>query len=616
MANKYQRCNVQILNITCDDEKLVNTYGLTRDIDNEDWQKERINWKALSNSIIDEFDRYDLLPQRIQTKTHGKVKLGTFSVCDSADNNCQSDSLSNYIHNCMNFTIMNSEYDILPKQIPLIFIINTMSFLLNSMKLSSIIEGICNFILENENYNNDNVKIVLLLRQAALIKTGNELIPVYERMIDSEDIITYITLIDYETRFIIEYKNEDVCNQYQIQNQSFFRDALEPTYSSVKKELITKANTYIGHYAIKYNDGIHSHFRTHYDIRRFLQKDFVREYIYNEILEYLNSEKNCVLICSGMQRDAYDAFAYLLKAQYAFTGINVIIKDNQVHLPANIAAINNADMVLIITDIVNSGKEVERVYLKVCDICNDIDCRILSLISMQNSCKALINNGREQIIDNIIIIPFDSYNLTTQECELCKLEQPLIEIEKYEDFRLHEEQLTPLDFWEMVNLSKSFRKQDDVFYNKKENINFRVDTKDIISNYHALLEIMISNRLLQYNMSDYDMIITTDEEEGFNFARILYGLHGKNIYKLSYSCNPTNYETFVNKRVLFVDDGINSGESMRKSVLEIEENNIDVIGAIVFDCRLRNEELANLSKELFGNEGKIATLYNWPVKAG
>jgi adenine/guanine phosphoribosyltransferase-like PRPP-binding protein len=377
------------------------------------------------------------------------------------------------------------------------------------------------------------------------------------------------------------------------------------------RQLVYGTNAFIGHFIMP-----NSHVRTHYDLTEFVREDGIYEFLYRRIDETIGMRSNVIVVYHGIERVALQRLSsQLVRHSERFT--DAIEFQGKIR-PEDVMG---ADAVLILTDIVNTGRSVKEVYDKICALREskeDVFC--YSVIAMENSPEA----GLGMEILAAARIQRKYYETDKKKCLLCQLAQPSTEVHKAEDFRVvHPDQLTPYDFWEMVFDCRALKRKEQEHTGRI--LAYRVETKDIIERYRHWLK-----NVLKYKLESAmprrvpTKILTIREKGGVAFSALVclaLGLNTKVIMPVGRdelhrlmlpSAQTSEPGLLAQERVLLVDDGINEGNTIRMLSNYCTKHGADPIGVAVLDSRLGESELKRL--RAYMGRAPIVYLYAWPGK--
>jgi adenine/guanine phosphoribosyltransferase-like PRPP-binding protein len=396
-----------------------------------------------------------------------------------------------------------------------------------------------------------------------------------------------------------------------------FREILACNEKEVYRALVYETNTYIGHYALP-----HSHVRTHYDLKDFITRDDVWEYLLTTVNELLSGGEKVYVLGTGIEHAAVCKLGEQLKSRLNERHIEF----EYLPTPASFENVRmdwsaQFDATVVVTDIVNTGISIQPLVHRLMSTnTNKRTIHIFAIATMQNSAKEVggvpISSG--------LTIRRDFYGTKAEQCPLCQLLQPLTQVKKVEDFRrIDASQLTPLDFWEIVKDAKAFvRNEQDL---QGRHFAFRVDTVSVVKRYRRWLRNVIEQRYEEtWGKAKPDVICTVAEVPGETFAELAREAIGakrmeriprdilRRVTPGGVSLGGTKPYLRRGERVLLADDGMNFGNTMRMLIGFCLASGAVPLGAIVLDNRLDPGQTEPI-RRLMGS-GQLIALYSWPAR--
>lgn len=522
------------------------------------------------------------------------------------------------------------------KDIPDVIAFNLIPFFMSVTKASRIARGIATILAVTSELKNQT--LLFITSQHTLFSESPELIDLSK--IDNGPSV--VSIIDFEGNFCT-YSNHN--GIFKIDDGKLnARDArdkvLVHSEDSLKIALAYDTNMNIGHFDLG-----SCHVRTHYDLEDFVTYDNVFETIYKKFTDTVKDFKKIHIIATGLEDEALNIIGNRIlyntendiKMQQGDTSDSDRIEwhshfsyDQLIGNPEMLKRISSeSECILLLTDVTNTGGTVNKLKdyiegaifknLDLTDESKDWSKIILfSIVKMNNSPRDII----ECVEISRPYLPNDS-----KLCPLCILNQPLNKVspENWKhDFRIvDQEQLTPLDFWELVEDCKAFQ---PTFIKNSEKKFLRVKTKIIIRRYRKWLKTLIREKYrLKWNDKNPNAIITVDEETGKKFAsvfmealdlpeNILLAIHkdilSKKIPPPTILLEKIEQFSSISANALFLDTGVNTGGTMKLMKDYFLEFEIFPYGAFVLDNRLSTEKMKNVLGPEF--VAKFESLYTWP----
>jgi hypothetical protein len=401
-----------------------------------------------------------------------------------------------------------------------------------------------------------------------------------------------------------------------------FRQILDLDPDAIYRSLVFGTNAYIGHYELR-----HSHIRTHYDLKEFIKRDNVWEYLYGLLLNVVGGAESLLFLGTGLE----DAVLLRIRDQLkSMMGERYRIDFDYLPTAASARRISpnwtaEYDMAIVMTDIVNSGKTLGPI-LRSLDAVNHgrKPVRAFAVTKMSNS---------PSFVDGVEIlagtqIRREYYPRNRKTCPLCLLGQPLTPVANAEDFcQVEAGQLTPYDFWEIVTDSKALvRRKVDA---QGRFFSYRIDTVRVVRRYANWLRNVIARRIGEtWPNCHPDAICTVANEPGSEFAELVsQAAHIERVVRIprdalrrvTPSAGPPDSVTKEVldalrgcNQVLVVDDGANFGDTLMLLISFCRSvTGTSPVGALVLDSRLDLEGVARIRMQMARRP--LVALYEWPA---
>jgi adenine/guanine phosphoribosyltransferase-like PRPP-binding protein len=432
----------------------------------------------------------------------------------------------------------------------------------------------------------------------------------FEGLKRRRDIRGGITLLDirgYGARHTAEGRTS-----FKIARQ-IFRDVLACDKESIYLALVFETNSFIGHFALP-----HSHARTHYSLNDFVDRDDVWEYLIDFFLREIGEAENVLIVGIGMEAAVISRIGFRL---HFLLGDKCLfeIEPFTDSKEAFVGWSSRFQTAIIVTDIVNSGGTLQpAVELLQSQNHPSRPLKILSIAAMLNSPTAILGVP----LTASLRIRRNFYSSQPDECPLCQLDQPIVRVEKVEDFeKVPRTQLTPFDFWELVFDANAL--QESKTDNQGREFVFRIETSQLMRRYGNWLRNLIRIRFREIwpNLKP-DVICTVDEKGGEQFAALvgsaidvstIVKIPREELNRAAPRGRLERPKVQAGSKVLLVDDGMNYGKTMKQLITYNNACRGSLIGVIVLDSRLRSDELSAI-KRLMGNN-EVLALYSWPAKS-
>lgn len=405
-----------------------------------------------------------------------------------------------------------------------------------------------------------------------------------------------------------------------------------------RKALVYETNLNIGHFILS-----NSHVRTHYDLEYFVKRDNVFEYIFKKFATLFSKFKRITLIAEGLETWALTMLGNRLTAAWtlesdAEKNISIdfqSLSGAQVSDDTILRWIENSDCILILTDIINTGATVKNVIKKINNVFDNYKStiqedlnlpaiQVFTVVSMEHPPGRPAPDFHFPITYGVHI-PRPYYEPDKDKCPLCILKQPSIDVKDIRDFSLTgTSQPTPFDFWEVVKDCKALVSNEA--YAGGGMLLYRIETSRIFKQYGKWLEKIVARKYeITFGKVFPQVLVTLTEPAAKQFTSIvqralkLYRASVISIERANLNAGTPFIEIDITEirdkkhSVLIVDDGINKGETMRKLVSHCVDNELNILGALVFDNRLDTVQLNKISSKM--KEGKILPVYSWNCKA-
>lgn len=496
-----------------------------------------------------------------------------------------------------------------------ILILNLLPFCISRTRFDKIAHGI--FYGKNKSALNNFSDLVILARNVDGIALSRCFLDLYY----NNHLQINVIAVDIRC-FGIDFSAQDRPRDFEVNLSTFF-NILNFDNKRLYKSLVFETNIYLGHFALH-----NSHVRTHYNLLEFVKQDIFLFYLYRTFSELVRGADRILLIGVGMENAVIDylfiEFKQILDNR---KNINAIYfasdESNSDDSPDNFEEWpKNYDIGIIVTDIINSGKSVSSIVDKL--NMNNVDnkpIKIFSIAKMKNSPECISGHN----VISGVSINRKYYQNDPELCRLCQISQPIIEVEKIEDFqKVAEGQLTPFDFWEMVTDSDALIKTSKD--QQGRHIEYQIDTMKIVNRYGHWLSNVIKYKYKEkwFNIKP-EALLTINEPPSIKFAELVsQAISVKDIIKVDRvvlkkitqsgglpenMINPFDEKGY--KNIFIVDDGMNYGQSMTGLIKFCRSAGIVPIGSMVFDSRL-GEDATNRIRLRMGNRDLIA-LYKWPA---
>lgn len=529
--------------------------------------------------------------------------------------------------------------------LPDVLAFNLMPFYPRAAIADRAINGICRAIEDAPQLS--STCLTFFVRTHRLFSDNNEL----RRLVQSDLYPNRAIIIDLDGFSItLERNRVKRSNKPRVTKKHIARSTFEKILHfkdkrSFRRALVYQTNINIGHFNVG-----SCHVRTHYDLNDFVRRDNVFEHIYSEISRFTNGLNNITLIATGLERNALTILGNRLQSASmndpqitSSGGLQRRVVTWQGHFSADEIDshteqvrnwLRRSDCVLVLTDIVNSGSTVRKVEAALKKIWKDMEAygeTADNSIEIETFAIAKMNNSPPDI-EAAVTINRPYFQRKRALCPLCQLGQPIKKVRQdtwEEDFRhVDPAQLTPLDFWEMVQDCDALQREEP--YVGDIRLMHRVDTKKLMERYgHWLANVIAAKYMLRWGKNYPDVILTVSEESGLNFSAIVrkalrpYRCRILDVPRpvLDEAQNPSDQlDSELRKcqelglQFLLVDDGINLGGTARKLIRFIKRYEVRVLGMIVLDSRLEEPELQKLEADIEDGSFRVEALYIWPSR--
>ena len=550
-------------------------------------------------------------------------------------------NIRDYIYELMQTNLERAGISTIPyDDLPDILVINLIPFLIRAAVASRIISAIRRAL---ENFSRlSGTQLIFLVRNHIEFSRSFEL----EELIKSIACPNRVLVIDrdgfcIDRRAIVEDAEIKIKIEKKTIPRSFYSDILRLDKNSLRAALVYRTNINIGHFDIST-----CHVRTHYDLTDFLYRDNVIEYLNDMFLKAVGNSAKITIITTGMELQALNTLANRIISLNNFKPIIQGTKSPQRlvkwigHFSSeNISDwyhdikeyIRDSDCIAILTDIINTGSTLQKLLDEISIISNDTEGitikpdrgRIIDAFAV-----AKMNNSPSHFKAAVEINRPYYKNSSTEKCPLCILGQPIINVSPetwVQDFRqVHPAQLTPLDFWEMVQDCNAL-KQKEVYIDGSK-LTYKIESTTIIARYGNWLTNVLRNKCVKaWGDKPPDVIFVVDEPPSLNFTSLvdrslrphrfqIIAVPRKVIDKLQEPSNSLvrRIQECVRQELsaIIADDGINYGGTSRKLFKFLNNYQVMIIGTIVLDNRLSKDSLEK--EEITSDNRQVIALYTWP----
>ncbi len=448
-----------------------------------------------------------------------------------------------------------------------------------------------------------NVDWILKSEKLAMLRSGNAL---------QTDLLA-LDIRGYVTRFA-----QDKAPSNHSIGRGSFRQILDLDTNEIYRSLVFGTNAYIGHYELR-----NSHVRTHYDLEEFVKRDNVWEYLYGAFLEVVGETDRLLMIGTGMEVRVLQRITEQLKSalEDRHTVDIECIPSHSLAREISVGWSERYDMAVVITDIVNSGETLKGLVSTLADAnSGEKPIRAFAITQMKNSPSVVSGVSLAAGVK----IRRDYYPNDPSKCPLCQIHQPLTTVHTADDFcRVEKGQLTPFDFWEIINDSGSLIKNRQDLQGRR--FSYRVDTARVVRRYANWLGNTVAHFAAEaWPNCRPDVICTVDEESGVAFADLVAGALGVSrvvsvprqvLRKVTPSGGlPPDVDSPLchSDQVLVVDDGANFGGTLMSLIAYCRAaTRMPPMGALVLDSRLDTQGVGKISAQMARRP--LIALYQWPA---
>jgi len=605
----------------------LSTLGI-RSLQAESWRHKSKNITSFIN-LIKYVGVIDEIPERQE-----RIYILPVNVCEYVNDDIHD--ITEYFHKLVikafeNFGLETNQNEELPD----IIIFNFMPFLFRPANGNRIIQGILKGLTNFRQLS--RICIIFFVQQHTLF-SGSEQLSYGIQSNEGPNKVVIIDLNGYAVtieRSYEETQTEPIKSKKDIP-RTLFKEILHfEDEKSFRNALVYETNLNIGHFDVR-----SCHVRTHYDLVDFIRRDNVFEHLYNEFYNITDNFNGISIISTGLEDEALTIFGNRIESANK-NDIRAKISDKKQlrevfwrgHFSSNDLFnqkksvekwIRDSDCLFLLTDVVNTGSTIFKLKYELENFLKDIKktkikIQLYSIIKMNNSPKEIPSS----VFINRPFYPSNSF-----QCPLCMLNQPINRINPSTwkmDFRcVSPYQLTPLDFWELVQDCQSLKR--DMPYLAGGKLIHRVDTPKLIQRYKNWLSNIIKFKYSSaWGEKLPEKIITLKGEPSEGYARFIVNALSKP--KKDIICIPReviNEEGSLpdylelqlknlqkkKKDILLVDDGINRGSTAKKLIKYINKYKLSIMGFFILDSRLNEKQSQEIESSM--NDGKLVCLYNWP----
>lgn len=494
---------------------------------------------------------------------------------------------------------------------------NLLGFDVQDKHIDQISLAVIDYLKASPSLNQHGNTLIFMLRSLKEITPEDtDDVPLnFRKLIEQADRRIGIRVFGYEERkrYLVDRITSPGYLERKRVEPGILFEALNATSKTVEEELIFRTNMQIGHFVLA-----SSHIRTHYSIGEFIQRDFVKEYFFHELFSVFRDyqkKKNCIIV-AGIEETSL----YRVASDFARMSEKTIDIISNSSLDSESNRLSNCDTILILSDIVNTGNTIGECVDKVYELLGKEGktIKLYAIARMTNTPEKIRNQRLKCLVD--IKRPFYE---SASKCPLCKVDQPYPNngspITSLDGFKHTAEQLTPFDFWEIVDERSAL-----FFVDIDEKNELRVSTTQskkkkhgIANRYQKWFQTLVSRELSLSGWvnGSIDLIVTIDAPSGEQFSAIVaraLHLNETNILRIARGDDrpfPLLPKGKGKYQVLLVDDGINSGDTI-KFLAKFCGDVCRIIGGIVFDSRLSQSELKDITHEC-NIVGSLRALYYW-----
>lgn len=567
--------------------------GLTS-LQNRSWRKKQVKTAALKRLL-------SAAEGLSATKDTLRSSYAQHEIPSDPPYSHDKEELISYFDELFSYAIKRMKLDFKSIDSRSRLVLNLMPFSFPKSVADKIIQGLQRALKDNPIKSRDPLNIIFMTRNSFSFTESMH----YQKVVSLKTFSVKFTIIDYRG-----YSCVNVSKTHRILQRSLFRDVIPLSEDDFYRKLIYGTNSLIGHYLLP-----NSHVRTHYDLKDFLREDDVFEYILNQIAGIIADYSNVIVVYTGLEYVALDTLVSQLSR---FT--DNISRYLTRSMLLNYTDIKTADGVLILTDIVNSGCTLTKVVKEIRSLRGlegGLEC--YAIAAMLNSPPSI--DGLPYKIAARIRREF--YHPNVDSCPLCKIKQPEIKVLSLKDFKVHNRQLTPYDFWEIVGDCNALKRAGPDSSGRI--LAYRIETEKIIRFYGEWLKNVIKAEYsATYSKRLPTKLLSVREPGGEAFARLIQvalnldvsvttSVQRNSLERLmTPSVLVENMNLFQGHSVLIVDDGINEGGTIRMLTNFCKRHGVDPMGVFVFDNRLEDKEQENL--RTYMRRVPILELYRWPTR--
>lgn len=483
-------------------------------------------------------------------------------------------------------------------------VVNLMPFYLSRTRVDHIVRGL---LLTKEGwYTNTLESLVFLTRNFDWFGKSVELINNFLPGI-KDNALAIIDIRQYAG-----ISNSGRLEVFSLPSRNDFRAILDVNKDSVYESLVFGTNVHLGHFVLK-----RSHVRTHYDLYNFIKRDAAWEFLVTILTSLVVNPSGLMVIGVGLEKNAIDLLVEHIRAhfdEHTSIAYEYVTSRNMANVTRELPG--DYRSILVVTDILNTGETLRQVLkaLRSAGIPRQ-STAIFAMAKMANT-VAEFDAGRTEIG---VTIKRNYYEPAS--CPLCALLQPSTRVRLGDEFQhIHDFQLTPFDFWEIVTDAKALIKGG--LDTQGRPFKYRVDTTRVIKRYEQWLTNVVRERCRRLSVSAKPSVVcTVDEPAGREFARLVAKCFS-NIPVVAVSrsildritpsgdlpsdCLKLGFGPAT--QVILADDGINYGDTMRRLLQLCRHSHSIVLGGIVFVNRLGGERLSALQGQMMSN---LLWLYDW-----
>jgi len=494
----------------------------------------------------------------------------------------------------------------------LTLVLNLFPYYLCITRIDKIIKGL--LLSDAPSLSERTQEIVLLVRNIDLLLKSSVLQNAFARRRTGKRFAAV------DLRGFVASFDENGASHVRTVRRAAFRSLLNVSEKAVNRSLVRETNSHIGHYELE-----NSHVRTHYDLSDFISRDSVWEYFYGVLSELVGGSESILAVSAGLEHSAVRRIGEQLKSTLDGRSHVRLIDVREPSGVGNFAPSwpRDHDMALVLGDIVNTGSTLAPIIRHLLENNpQNKPVKAFALAKMRNTDNRI--EGLELTAGTTIKREY--YLKDPDKCPLCQLSQPLICVRTVDDFhQVASQQLTPLDFWEIVHDSKALLKgQPDA---QGRPFLFRVETTEVFRRYGHWLRNVVRARFEETwpNVLP-DVLCTVAEDTGRAFAELVAAAIGVDqivaikrdiLHRITpggeIPSEAVGLFSQKGQQTLVVDDGINYGSTMKQLITACRLMHNMPMGVIIFDCRTDEAGLHGIRKMMGNNE--VVALYSWPAPA-